>query len=205
MSTQPLPTAYELCRIVAALRGRAAVKKPVEAAKEALGLWLAAAYELGKAAKRDFHGNLVAYTEPFNENEHGLEAEYHRDLGKAQDAQNPNPDDQRLAFTKRDDNGKITGTPALDWLNANAPHERERFKTYRTFEREWLKYDPDPRRLGFPVRVCELNRFIAFREKKRRDADNERQRQKRQQEKAPKKLARKIAAGQHSTPSRKKA
>ena len=61
----PLPSAYEISRLAVALRGRKAVKQPIEAVREALGLWFVATSELEalKAKKNlDLWDGLEAFS-----------------------------------------------------------------------------------------------------------------------------------------------
>lgn len=168
----PLPSPYEISRIAAALRGRAAAKNPVEAIREAIGLWFVAAYELENTKRlKNLYDGLESY--PSGDCADRASAESIKDEEAWVIAQSEGG--TKIAFgTSHKD------SEAMNWLNKNAKDDRDKFGHFRRFEQAWTKAFGDQAR-SLRSRCTEriLEQFEQKRIEARRNSDAKRQRQKR--------------------------
>lgn len=125
-----VPTAYEISRIAVALRGPGAAKNPIEAIREALGLWLVAAVQLEEAAKEP-NPYCALETFPLSDASERFFAEFIK------------PEEEALAKLRRQsEREKSFGTSFEDsepmkWLSENAKDKRDRYKSFPKFESAW--------------------------------------------------------------------
>ena len=149
MSTQPLPTPYELASIAATLLGREKASDPGDATTQAFALWCASTSELERQRRL-------------------LELEELERLKREQ------PEDEREILI-RDEDGK---SPAMEWLNEHAEHPRDKnFKSERQFWSAWKAYDPKSKAAlaekkgAVRSTLGALKEFLALRVAKRRRKD----------------------------------
>lgn len=184
-----LPTPYEVSKIAAALRGKEAIEKPVQAVKEAICLWLAAAYELAKAEQRDFTANVKKYAPATSEGSLQDSIELDR-AGAQMEAQFRHFDSPKVRLGTSDDD-----TEVLTWLENHASDPLDRLKSFAGFkeawdsmfsENEWFSSDP------YHCTENLLKLFVDTRVRRRKEADAKRKHETR----AEKKQSRKTVAGQ---------
>lgn len=180
MNAPDWPTQYELCRIAASLPGVDTVNKPIRAVKAALGLWLAAGFELSKAKERSFWGNTEAYGRPSDTNGDGQADlsldEYVEFYELYEEVRKPAADQKPIPFGESEDTSE-----AMKWVNANATSKKEGFKTFHQFKKSWDEFFGGEA-AKYRHACCEavLQLFLKARRKKRRDADAARKRKERQ-------------------------
>jgi hypothetical protein len=191
MKAEEFPSQYELCRIAAALFGPDAAKKPVKAVRAALGLWLSAGYELGKAKQRDLEENVMAYSEEGYAEGDSLEDVISRE--EIREMQRAPFLREQIAFGE-----SVETSDAMRWVNEKAQNNRDRFKSFREFEKAWDKVFGDGE-VGDGARLfCSvplLQRFCDERAAQRKAADAARKRKKRAGNKPNDKLSKKIVSG----------
>ena len=183
-SGKQLPGVYELCRIAVALRESDAEKNPVEAVKTALGLWLAAEYEISRAKRREWGSNVVTYC---RELEGTVLGDSVKDLEKLG---GPlfNPDKQPVAFGSSDSDSE-----AMKWLETNGKDSEDPFKRFTNFESAWTEtFNENAAAFRKHCTVGALKLFLEIREVKRLAADRRRKRIK-QLEKKLRSLEEKLA------------
>jgi hypothetical protein len=173
MNSNDLPSPYELARIAAALRGRAAEKKPAEAAEHALALWQSAASVLReekmKLQKQEAIDNLASEQTTQSAAKLNAKQQEQQHLAKY-------PDDEEILIRTSDGQ-----SPAMEWINKQEGSTRDKFKTKRSFWSAWAAFDGMRGPIAFakgvtgPVTATieELRKFLAAREEKRRTADRE--------------------------------
>lgn len=183
MNSNDLPTPYELARIAAALRGRAAEKKPVEAAKQAFALWQSAesvlleekvkfqAQETINNVVRQIATKIVAKIKGKDEKP--------RDLAK-------NPDDEEIVIRTTDNQ-----SPAMDWFNSNVKNKDHKFASPRDFYDAWVECHGDDaypfaKNITGEVRrtIGDVRRLLAYWGKKCRAVEAARKRDGRAKKKA---------------------
>jgi hypothetical protein len=123
MSTPPLPTPYELCRIAAALGANEAKKTPVKAVRQAVNLWSAAVGHLSKAMK-EF--DAEAHAARSEEWERTKEIESNDTIGS-------------ILHESRSGHE----SEAFEWVNKYAmekKRKRDEFKSLNGFKVAWANY-----------------------------------------------------------------
>ena len=193
-STGPLPSQYELCQIAAAVLGPEAAKQPLKAVRAALGLWFSAAYELPRAAKRNWEENAEIYGAAGHVNTDELinvsAWEEYREL-QLQESER-----ESIAFGE-----SVETSDAMKWLDANAKDPQDRFKTFPNFVKAWERTFDDKRdEHGDEARLfCSrgfLQIFIKLREAKRKADDAARKRKSPARNKPGEQSVKTIVAGQ---------
>jgi hypothetical protein len=185
--TDPLPSQYELCQIAAAVLGPEAAKQPLKAVRAALGLWFSAAYELPRAAKRNWEANAEIYGDAGHIDTDELinvsALEEYREL-------------QELERETIQFGVSVETSDAMRWLDANAEDPRDQFKTFPKFVEAWGSVFGDERdERGDEARLvcCRplLQRLIEVRVAHRKAADAARKRKNRARNKTGDNLSKK--------------
>lgn len=164
------PTAYEISRIAVALRGRRAAKNPIEAIREAFGLWLVASYELENAKGKENIGSAMEAYPLGDTNHRPFEEEIKPEIEWLEREQRKRA--SRIEFGTTAENSQ-----ALKWLSDNG----EGFKRFGSFEKAWKATFGEKalsRRSNCTAAILET--FVKMRKQDRKRRDAKRKQQKRQ-------------------------
>lgn len=154
----PLPSPYEISRLAVALRGCKAAKQPIEAVREALGLWFVAAIELEtvKEGKNLFDGLEAC---PLGDATDRYWAKFEKEV--ADWVVVPPYSDRSEAMKRLAEKGVV-------------------FKTRSAFLKAWKEIFGEPASTEIsPYTPAKLDMFLQKRIEKKRSKDAERKREKR--------------------------
>lgn len=188
-----LPSAYQLCRIAAALqRPGSRITKPAgELVKDAMALWLVAVDELAGREMVEHEGGNVASSSGRSISSSP------DDLVTVHDPVWWNSVHERIAKSADEVSAK-----AMDWVNAKATSQDDHFKTLGRFKKAYETYADDQ---GLPRTIsddpADWSSFLQFRAEKRRSKERTGKRAKRKKEASQRKSApdtRLKAAGKRS-------
>lgn len=166
-----LPTPFEVSKIAAALRGTEATEKPVEAVKEAIGLWLAAAYELAQAEQRDFTENVKKYAPATSDGSLLYAMDSDKEWAKMEAAVRYLDSPEIKFGTSNDD------SDALRWLHDHASDPLDQLKSFAGFKDAWdSMFSQNEWFPGDPYHCTEnlLKLFVDTRVRRRKEADAKR-------------------------------
>lgn len=170
----PLPTPYELSRLILALADRKDPDSLGSASASAMQVWFAALLELKTVAESRLIGIVNRYQLSSE-----IVPDSHRHLVE-------NPPSTLLSFGSSKSDSAL-----MRWLNARAKNKKEKFRAFSALQKAWksITGDSPPKN----VSVFEAMAFLSRRKEVRRIADTEGKRLRRQRDGTTKKPRKKEA------------